>query len=311
MQRTAPTVLLGAQRFQPTLGARVAALGIRGRIATITAGWQERETDDADLVEHLDGRTVRLNLHARGEQLFKDDPELAAAHRERQDTLRAMQDLYRLRLDHAMDAERAVRASHAPDLVREEARLAAIDTIRELDAWHLAQCVRVRSEFEEAMHPFGRPSVRRQRSELAELLGGCDAVCVAGGHVAMLINRLTMFGMAELIGQRPVFAWSGGAMAVSERIVLFHDAPPQGEGLCEVLNHGLGLVPDVVVLPEPEQRLRLDQHERVGLLVARFAPAVCLALPARSGVLYQDGGLSDADGVIALAADGSHGIYAP
>jgi hypothetical protein len=33
-------VLLGAQRFDPSLGAAVAELGLKGRIATITAGWQ-------------------------------------------------------------------------------------------------------------------------------------------------------------------------------------------------------------------------------------------------------------------------------
>ena len=34
-------VLLGAQRFDPSLGAAVSELGVTGRIATITAGWQE------------------------------------------------------------------------------------------------------------------------------------------------------------------------------------------------------------------------------------------------------------------------------
>ena len=46
-------VLLGAQRFDPTLGEAVKDLGIKGRIATITAGWQEREEEDDDLEEHL------------------------------------------------------------------------------------------------------------------------------------------------------------------------------------------------------------------------------------------------------------------
>ncbi|HWE24492.1 MAG TPA: hypothetical protein VG496_11210, partial [Myxococcales bacterium] len=78
-------VLLGAQRFEPTLGAAVAELGVTGRIATITAGWQERELEDEELSEHLGRRTVNLRLHGRGEELFAADPELQAAHRERQE----------------------------------------------------------------------------------------------------------------------------------------------------------------------------------------------------------------------------------
>src|SRR5258708_6486490 len=104
--RPSAIVLLGAQRFDPSLGAAVAALGVKGRIATITAGWQEREDDDDDLVQHLDGRVVNLRLHARAEEVFGEDPELRDAHRGRQDSLRPRQDFYRIRLEHALDADR-------------------------------------------------------------------------------------------------------------------------------------------------------------------------------------------------------------
>ena len=46
---TRTAVLLGAQRFQPTLAAAVKETGVQGRIAIVTAGWQERE--DEELVE--------------------------------------------------------------------------------------------------------------------------------------------------------------------------------------------------------------------------------------------------------------------
>ena len=75
-------VLLGAQRFDPSLGAAVSELGVTGRIATITAGWQERESEDEELAAHLGDRTVNLRLHARGDELFREDPELRDAHRE-------------------------------------------------------------------------------------------------------------------------------------------------------------------------------------------------------------------------------------
>ena len=41
-------VLLGPQR-RPSLDKIVNALGLPGPFVTITAGWQEREKDDADL----------------------------------------------------------------------------------------------------------------------------------------------------------------------------------------------------------------------------------------------------------------------
>src|SRR4029450_141441 len=39
-------VLLGPQRFEPTLASVVHALGIEEDLATVTAGWQEREDED-------------------------------------------------------------------------------------------------------------------------------------------------------------------------------------------------------------------------------------------------------------------------
>jgi hypothetical protein len=71
-------------------------------------------------------------------------------------------------------------------------------------------------------------------------------------------------------------------MAIADRVVLFHDNPPQGPGAAEVLDRGLGLCPNMVPLPQPETRLRINDRERISVLVRRFAPASCLALPARA-----------------------------
>src|SRR5262245_17742581 len=87
-------VLLGAQRFDPTLGAAVRALGVAGPIATVTAGWQEREDEDKELDEHLGGATRNLRLHRRADEVFAQDPELHAAHRAKQIVLRHKQDFY-------------------------------------------------------------------------------------------------------------------------------------------------------------------------------------------------------------------------
>ncbi len=299
-------VLLGAQRYHPTLRTHVAALGLKGRIAIVTAGWQERESEDAELVAELGGRVVNLHLHARGEQVFKADRELADAHRERQDALRHMQTLYRLWLERALDAEQVVGHANVPTPLRDEARVGAIDAVRHLDRWHLEQCSRVRAEYDAKLHPFDRTSVQKHRVEIAKLLDECEVLVIAGGHVAVLVNRLLMFGIPELIGTRAVLAWSGGAMAVTDRVVLFHDTPPQGRGACEVLDRGIGLVPGVVVFPEPEQRLELDSAERVSLSARRFAPARCLVMPGGTSATYRSGMFVEAEGARVLDADGRH-----
>ena len=66
-------------------------------------------------------------------------------------------------------------------------------------------------------------------------------------------------------------------MALGERIVLFHDSPPQGAGHAEVLRSGLGLYAGIVALPHARRRLKLDDPDRVSLFARRFAPDRCLA----------------------------------
>ena len=298
-------VLLGAQRFDPTLGATVEALGVTGPIAIITAGWQEREGEDADLHEHLGKRTVNLRLHRRAEEVFRRDPELAKAHRARQTVLRHKQDFYRVRLEHALEANHVIRQRKAPPEILAEEHDASLHAIRRLDDYHLAQCARVNEQLEDEVKPFERPWIERQRRELGKILEKCAALCIAGGHVASLLNRLRLFGIAELLGGQPIFAWSAGAMAISERVFLFHDNPPQGPGAAEVLDRGLGLCPGVVVLPQPEARLRLEDPERVAVLARRATPAVTLAFPARAHVTWEDGRFVRASSVTQLHEDGS------
>ena len=304
-------VLLGPQRFDPSLGESVAKLGVSGRIAVITAGWQEREAEDDELTAHLDGRTVNLRLHERAEDVFKRDPALRTAHRERQEVLRHRQDFYRIRLECGLEAERVIRQRSAPADILDDEAVASVDALRALDAWHLAQCARVRKDFEGRCDRAASPALAKHRKEVASIMKDCDAVAIAGGHVASLLNRLAMFEIGRLVGSRVVFAWSAGAMAISERVVLFHDHPPQGPGASEVLDEGLGLVHGVVVFPEPEERLELGDRERIELLARRFAPAVCLGFPARSRVIVRGGRLSAPDGVLALRRDGTHGLFDP
>jgi len=303
---TRAVVLLGAQRFDPTLGDAVAELGIDGRIATITAGWQEREDEDDDLNDHLGGRTVNLRLHARAEEVFRDDPEFHAAHRERQAVLRHRQDFYRIRLEHALDAQHVIANRAAPrDILDDEAR-ASIQAIRDIDRMHLERCARDHRAFDERWRPLERPAIAKHVAEIRDIVKGCDAIAIAGGHVASLLNRLRLFDIASLAAGKTIFAWCGGAMVVSERVVLYHHSPPQGPGAAEVLDEGLAVVGNVVCLPQPEFRLRLDDRERIQVMARRFAPATCLAMPARSRVTWLKRGPKNAHGILALRDDGMH-----
>jgi hypothetical protein len=67
-------------------------------------------------------------------------------------------------------------------------------------------------------------------------------------------------------------------MAITDRIVLFHDRSAHGPAQAEVYDVGLGIVPGVVALPHARRRLRTDDALRMSVLARRFAPATCLVL---------------------------------
>lgn len=296
--------LLGPQRFQPTLGTVMDSLGMSGRVAAITAGWQEREREDQELHDHLDERTVNLELYRRAERVAARDPELSLAHRERQRRLQRLQELYRRRLWHAMAACDALARDPAPDADSSGELDEALEQVRTLDAAHLARIGAIHAEFEARWQPSKRDAVAYERAEIAHLMDESSAVAIAGGHVAILLNRLRQFGIAELLGGRAVFAWSAGAMAISERVVLFHDMPVHGPGWPEVLDEGLAIVKGVVPLPHARRRLKLDDPVRVSLMARRFAPAVCVALDDRASLVVRADGWQAGPGASRLAPEG-------
>lgn len=271
-------VLLGPQRLRPTLRSAVEDLGVAGTLACVTAGWEEREAEDVEMGEHVGRPLANLALHARAEDAFRRDPALLTALRARTDRLRELRDLYRLRLDHALAAARELGQREGDeDLIGAELE-AALEAVRALDAGLVERTRAIQEAFEAEARPFERERVAHHRGEIARLLDRCELLCVAGGHVAVLANRLRLFGVLELWGERPVVAWSAGAMALGQRMVLFHDSPPQGPGNAEVLEGGLGAFDGVIPLPHARRRLRLDDPLRVSILARRFAPDRCVAL---------------------------------
>jgi hypothetical protein len=276
-------VLLGPQRLKPTLRKALAALPQAAPIALVSAGWEEREQEDGELREHVRRPVVNLRLYERAEEVFRRDRELFRMLRKRHDRLRKCQDYHRVILGHAMDAARELmrRRTRERGIGRELIELEieeAIQVIRTIDARHAERLGQLHGEFEAEAQPASREQVVRQRAELERDLADVAAVCVAGGHVAILLNRLRLFDFPALVGERPLVCWSAGAMALAPLVVVFHDSPPQGRGNAEVLEKGLGMLDGVVPLPHAKRRLRLKDPARVGLFARRFAPALCAAL---------------------------------
>ena len=298
------TVLLGAQSPRPTLASVLSEFGLEGPYALVSAGWQEREPEDEELRAHVGAPVENLALNARAQAVFRADPEFSAAHREKQELLRHMQDVYRIRLEHAFAAERDVRTYLAPEAVRAEVESASIEAIQGLDRAHLTQCQAIGEGFEDRYCPGTRPAVVEHRAQVLEQLERCAVVLVAGGHVALLLNRLALFDLSSVLAGRAVVGWSAGAMALTERVVLFHDDAPQGRVARELLGPGLGRAKKVVALPEPERRLSLDATDRAALMARRFAPAECLILPAGSFVAWSGETLNKSVGVERLDATG-------
>ncbi len=300
--------LLGPQR-RPRVDSVVRSMGLTGPFATVTAGWQEREADDGELDALLSGQAVNLQLYHRLMDVAERDPEFAAADRHRQEVLAEMAELYLLRLDLALQAVFAVaRRAHTSTYRRQ---LVATETaeaeavVQDLDTAHLAKVEQVHGEFYQAFPPHERDAIAGHRAEVAALLANSAAFVMAGGHVGVLAGALHLFNVAAAL-EIPVLAWSAGAMALTERIVLFHDRSDHGVAVAEVYDAGLGLVRGVVALPAAHRRLRMDDTSRMGVFARRFAPAGCLVLEAGDRVdLAADGTLPPTESV--LGADGRLG----
>jgi len=276
------TILLGPQR-RPTLDSVVRSLGLPGPFAMVTAGWQEREPDDGELRALLGGRGVGLGLYRRWLDVQERDPEYALASRALADVLAELADLYLLRLDYALQAVYALQRRTSGSALDE-----AVAGVQSLDAAHLAHVNEVRGEFFDRLRPHDRPVIAWHRAEVADLLGSAAALVVAGGDVGVLAEVLHLFNVAAAL-RSPVIAWSAGAMALADRIVLFGDRSAHGPGHPEVYGSGLSVVRDVVLLPHARARLLLDDTPRMAVFARRFAPARCVLLEAGTRVELSDG----------------------
>jgi hypothetical protein len=305
---TRAVTLLGPQR-RPSVQHVVRDLDPALPIATVTAGWQEREPEDGELQELLGGRAVNLALYTRWRDVHEQDREYAYAERDHDVVLAELRRLYVSQLDHALAGAYAVaQEKEGRPRLREAALGDAVEVVRLVDTQHLARVRAAQQAFYTSWPPHERPAVDRHRDEVARLLRDAQALVVAGGHVGDLGRVLHMFNVGPHLPD-VVVAWSAGAMALCERVVLFHDFVPHGVAQTEVYAEGLGVLSDLVPLPHARRRLRFDDPVAMSVLARRFAPARCLVLddgvrvplgpqgelPPDARVLTEDGRVGDVE----------------
>lgn len=298
--------LLGPQR-RPSLDKVIRSLGVAGPFATITAGWRERERDDAELDQHLLGRSHNLHLWSRLQSTLSDDPQFADAYRQRIDLLGQIQDLYLIGLGHVIEALAEIRSSPTgSQQLRDDAEHDAQAVLRGLDKAHLRRVADVEANFFDTVQPHDRPEIMRHRLEVAQILADCEAVVLPGGHVSELLDALHLFNIVPAgLDRLPIIAWSAGAMVLTPHVVLFHDGAPRGPRATEMFDLGLGLLPNVVLFPDARRRLDLNDRVRMAGIAARYRPAHCVPLdsgfratvvegrwPIETPVLGPDGHLS-------------------
>lgn len=271
------TVLLGPQRFRVNAGAVAGTIAPEGPIATVTAGWRDREKEDTEVDSVFGGRSRNLELFSRLGHVIRHDRHFAAAASAYNRAVDEANGLYALRLHRALDTVYAtLRRTARTDLVESSLR-AGLQSVRDIDAWYLWVLSELEGELRLEGGVDSSEVIARHRREVAEILSDAALLAIAGGHVSMLIRCLRLFSVdppAEL----PVIGWSAGAMVLTEHIVLYHDKGPEGVKPSEVWDRGLGRAPGVVAMPHARRRLHLEDTDRNRVIAHRFAPARVLLL---------------------------------
>jgi hypothetical protein len=272
-----------------TAGTTLRALEVEGPVATITAGWEEREDQDEELGQVLDGRGRNLRLYHRMFDVLAKDERFAAAALAFRDRHDELQSFYRLRLEGALQSVYAVQRRSSAHGTAEAALADAIAAVRRLDDWYSAELKTLYREIDAQAPATESEVIAWHRGELAGMLADSAALVITGGHVGMLLRALRMFAL-PIAEELPVIAWSAGAMALTSKVVLFHDYAPQGSHEAEVYDRGLGRVPGVIALPHARRRLRLDDRARCAVLARRFPEHRLLLLDDGTSAVFGSSG---------------------
>lgn len=268
--------VLGPERPTPVLPSVLTRLGLRGPVALITAGWRFDEPRDEPLRAAVGVTVHNLGLYAAFREIERAAPDLMSAYARKQALVKEARGRYRIAITGAVETcQRLLADKHD---YQDPWFRAAVGQLQALDQHWIDHTDRLHRSFEEEMAPKRHRLIRAYRARIFDVLAGCEAVMLAGGHVGVLRNRISFFGLDEELGQRRVIAWSAGAMVLCEHILLYHDHTNFGVGTAEVFDRGLGLLPGVYLLPHARQRLLLDAPDNVAILAQRLAPRVSVGL---------------------------------
>lgn len=271
------TVLLGPQRFHTTAGGVIRTVAPEGAVATVTAGWQDRENDIGELDATLEGRGRHLRLYGRLIDVLDSDRQFAEAALAHRDAMDELAETYSLRLQRALDSVYTVQRRPVQTQVAASAEADGIRVVQSIDQWYLDAVDQLHGELQAAAPPEESEPIQRHRAEVAQIVGQVSAIAIAGGHVAQLVRCLKLFEVNPP-PQLPVVAWSAGAMSLTERVVLYHDRGPGGVVGAEVWDRGLGRAPRTVAMPHARRRLQMDNPMVLRVLARRFGDARCLLL---------------------------------
>lgn len=306
--------VLGPQHPVHNLPAALDHAGVQGPVAVVSAGWRHDEAQLEPLARAIRRPLVHLPLYRWFDEVSAELPELAEEWHQQQAQIRALKQAYATQLRGVAfvldELER--RSTRSPTIQAEEIAFAR-QGIRALDQRVLTRLEEVRADFPRCARPWDLPAVAALHEQARHKLSKCQALLISGGHVAVLLNRMRFFGLDDLAREHherggDIFAWSGGAMVLTERIMLFYDDPPDGAGNPEVLDRGLGLVSGCAFFPHASERLRLHDLDRVHRLVSRLQPLRCLTLDNGAWLEVQGAlfvGHGEADAALELWADGS------
>jgi len=286
------------------LAAEVAAFGVDGPVALVTAGWEEGERNDAEVDRRMGGGTRNLNLYGRRLDVLESDPDYAEAQRLLNTHLADVRELYERRLRHALDGVEVIRRRFAESDRSPGPELdGSVEAVRALDEAQAAAIASAYARFYEQHPPHERPNIARHREEVAAIVAECGAVAIAGGHVGVLNECLHLCNLAVLIEELPLIAWSSGCMAVTERIVVVDDDDPAGRP-DEVYDIGIGVAHGMVALPSAASRLHAHDPGQRAVLARRCAPSVCVIIDSGDRVELRAGLPADLGSVGVLDDDG-------
>jgi hypothetical protein len=162
----------------------VAELIPNGPVATINAGWRERETETDELNVVLGGRMVNLELYRRWQQLSDDDLEYAEAERRLFGRLEDLRAAYQLRLRHGLAAVRAVAQRMADSPIRTAAVADAVAGVRALDAWHVDRSTELRAAFSGEVRLGERASIGHHRQQVSQLVDASAGLVITAAMSA-------------------------------------------------------------------------------------------------------------------------------